>query len=111
LYNFVRKEKVEIRYKNDKVKKQLQIKNIERSFSTVIAKKYQESLERIDAIDNLHELKKTFRGMNIEKLKNRDFLWSLRLNKKYRLEFNTKDVEIHQIIEVFLVKIHSHKYD
>jgi len=102
---------VEIRYKNDKVKKQLQIKNIERSFSTVIVKKYQEALERIDAIDNLYELKITFRGMNIEKLKNRDFLWSLRLNKKYRLEFNTKDVEIHQIIEVFLVKIHSHKYD
>ena len=102
---------MEIRYKNDKVEKELQIKNIERIFSTTIVKNYQEALERIDTVDNLYELKTTFRGMNIEKLKNKDFLWSLRLNKKYRLEFNTKDAEFHQIIEVFLVKIHPHKYD
>ncbi len=102
---------MEIRFKNTRVKKELEIANIQKNISNEIAKRFQKVLNQIDKVEDLEELQSTFRGLNVEKLKNTDSLWSLRLNKKYRLEFNAENIKMNKITKITLVRIHGHKYD
>lgn len=101
---------MEIRFKNTRVKKELEIANIQKNISNEIAKHFQKVLNQIDQVEDLKELQLVFRGLNVERLINKGSLWSLRLNKKYRLEFITEDVEMNKITEITLVRIHGHKY-
>ena len=101
---------MEIRFKNTRVKKELEIANIQKKISNEIVKRFQNVLNLIDGVEDLHELKTARRSLNVERLINKGSLWSLRLNKKYRLEFITEDVEMNKITEITLVRIHGHNY-
>lgn len=81
-----------------------------REFDEEVAKKFEQFRISMALADNIHDARLFNRGMNIEKLRNMDNIWSARLNKKYRVNFKCSEKSPEKITEITITKIHPHDY-
>lgn len=67
-------------------------------FQKEIIKKYKRTIDIMQVVDHPDQLLK-FRGLNYEALKgDKEGLYSVRVNQKYRIEFKVYNVQNHQVL-------------
>ena len=103
-----------VEFKDARTRKNLEDpKFLNKKYGSVITKRFNEFLKDAWEADNLLEFIYSNRGMEISTIKgNNNNIWKARLNNKYRVEFIVKDgtIQIKEIKEIIISKIHPHKY-
>ena len=102
---------MQIYYYSEKLKKNYSDDSfLNKKFGQDVCKKFKEFIQILHVAENLSDVRALKPGMKIEKLKVKNNQWSVRLNKKYRVNFQCKNKEIQKIKSITILKIHAHNY-